>query len=76
VVKGRHEVCGDLCHFLFRYGVRRILFTSLENVFQRTAILGRASVSKQSFSLSLAQELMSEAVCTMPDSIDPPAVPV
>ena len=47
VVEGRHEVCGDLSRLLFRYGVWRILFTSLKDVFQRTAIFGRASVSKQ-----------------------------
>jgi hypothetical protein len=47
VVKGRHEVCGDLCHFLFRYGVWRILFTSLKNVFQSASVVRRASVSKQ-----------------------------
>jgi hypothetical protein len=27
MVEGRHEVCGDLCRFLFGYGVGRILFT-------------------------------------------------
>jgi hypothetical protein len=46
VVKGRHEVCGDLCHFLFRYGVGRILFTSLKDVFQRAAVLGCTSITK------------------------------
>jgi hypothetical protein len=40
--------CGDFCHFLFRYGVGRILFTNLENVLKCSAVLGRASVSKSS----------------------------
>jgi hypothetical protein len=30
-----------------RYGVGRILFTSLKDVLKRAAVLGRASVSKQ-----------------------------
>jgi hypothetical protein len=30
-----------------RYGVGRILFTGIKDVFKRTAVLGRASVSKQ-----------------------------
>jgi hypothetical protein len=34
MAEGRHEVCGDLCHFLFRYSVGRILFTGLENLFE------------------------------------------
>jgi hypothetical protein len=42
VVECRHKVCGDFCHFLFGYSVGRILFTSLEKVFQRTAVIGRA----------------------------------
>jgi hypothetical protein len=47
VVKGRHEVCGDLGHFLLSYGIGRIVFTSLENVFERTAVFGRASVAEE-----------------------------
>jgi hypothetical protein len=41
MVEGRHKVCGDFCHFLFRYRVGRILFASLKNVLQRAAVLGR-----------------------------------
>ena len=47
VVKSRHEVCGDLSRFLFRYSVGRILFTSFKHVFECSAILGRTSVPKQ-----------------------------
>ena len=47
VVESRHEVCGDLCRFLFRYGVGRILFTSFKHLFERTAVLSRASVPEQ-----------------------------
>ena len=43
VVKGRHKIGSDLCHFLFGYGIGGILITGLENVFQRAAVLGRAS---------------------------------
>jgi hypothetical protein len=46
MVEGRHEVCGDLCRFLLGYGIGRILFTGLKNIFQRAAIFGRASVTK------------------------------
>src|SRR5271169_414612 len=31
VVKCRHEVGGDLCRLLFRYGVRKILFISVKD---------------------------------------------
>jgi hypothetical protein len=47
VIKSRHEIGGDLSRFLFCRGVGRILFTALKDVFQRAAILGRASVSEQ-----------------------------
>jgi hypothetical protein len=47
MVKGRHEIRCDLSRFFFRHGVGRILFTGLKNVFQRAAVFGRASVSKQ-----------------------------
>jgi hypothetical protein len=46
VVESRHKIGSDLSRFLFRYGVGRILFTGLENVFKCTAILGRASVNE------------------------------
>ena len=46
-MKGRHKVCGDLCRFLFSDGVGGILLSGFEKVFQRTAVLGRAPVSKQ-----------------------------
>jgi len=45
VIKGGHKVGSNLCGFLFGYGIRRILFTGLKDVFQRAAVLGRASVS-------------------------------
>jgi hypothetical protein len=47
VIKSRHKVCGDLCHFLFGYGIGGILFTTVKDVLQRAAVLGRASVAKQ-----------------------------
>ena len=47
LVKGRHKACGDLCRFLFSDGVGGILLSGFEKVFQRTAVLGRASVSEQ-----------------------------
>jgi hypothetical protein len=47
VVKCRHKVGGDLCHFLFGYALWDILLIAFENVFQRAAVLGRASVSEQ-----------------------------
>jgi hypothetical protein len=46
-IKSRHEICGDLCHFFFGHGLREILFIALENVFQRAAVLGRASIPEQ-----------------------------
>jgi hypothetical protein len=48
VVEDRHEVCGDFCRFLFRYGVGRVLITGLKDVLQRTAILGSASYRNNS----------------------------
>jgi hypothetical protein len=33
--KGRHEIGSDFSRFLFRYGVGRILITSLKDVFER-----------------------------------------
>jgi hypothetical protein len=47
VVEGSHKVCGDLCNFLFGYGIGRVLITGLENVFERTAVLSRASITIQ-----------------------------
>jgi hypothetical protein len=47
VIECRHEIRCDLSRFFFRHGVGRILFTSLKDVFQRTAVLGRASITKQ-----------------------------
>jgi hypothetical protein len=47
MVKGRHEVRCDLSRFLFSYGVGRILFTGLKDVFQRATIPGCASIPKQ-----------------------------
>jgi hypothetical protein len=44
VIECGHEVGNDLSRFLFRYGIERILLTRLENVFERAAILGRASI--------------------------------
>jgi hypothetical protein len=41
------KIGGDLSRLLFRNGVRRILFATLKDVFQRTAVLGRASVAEQ-----------------------------
>ena len=46
VVEGRHKIGGDLGHFLFRYGIGRILFTGFKDVFQSASVLGSASVSK------------------------------
>jgi hypothetical protein len=37
VVKGRHKISGNLCRFLVGYGVGRMLFTSLKEVFQCAA---------------------------------------
>jgi hypothetical protein len=45
--KSGHEIGGDFSSFLFRYGVGRILFTTLKDVFQCAAISGRASTPKQ-----------------------------
>jgi hypothetical protein len=42
-----HEVGSNLCGFLFGYGIRRILFTGLKDVFQSAAIFRCGSVSKQ-----------------------------
>jgi hypothetical protein len=36
--KGGHKVGSNLCGFLFGYGIRRILFTGLKDVFQSAAI--------------------------------------
>jgi hypothetical protein len=47
VVKGRHEVGGDLSRFFFGHGIGRILFTTLKDVSSVPPIIGRASVSKQ-----------------------------
>jgi hypothetical protein len=47
VIKGGHKVGSNLCGFLFGYGIRRILFTGLKDVFQSAAIFRCASVSKQ-----------------------------
>src|ERR1700722_17291664 len=47
VVKSRHKIGSDLSRFLFGYGVGRILFTGLKDVFERAAVLGRASIPKQ-----------------------------
>jgi hypothetical protein len=46
-IKGRHKVCGDLCRFLFCYGVGRVLITGLKDVFKCAAIFGRGPVSKE-----------------------------
>jgi hypothetical protein len=48
VIEGRHEVGSDLSRFLFGYGIGRILFASLKDVFQRAAVLGRASITNTS----------------------------
>jgi hypothetical protein len=47
VIKGGHKVGSNLCGFLFGYGIGRILFTGLKDVFQSAAIFRCASVSKQ-----------------------------
>jgi len=47
VVEGRHKICGDLCHFIFGYGVGGILSTGFKHVLKCTALFGRASVAKQ-----------------------------
>jgi hypothetical protein len=47
VIESRHEIRGDLCCFLFSYGVGRILLSTFKDVFQRSAVLGRATISKQ-----------------------------
>jgi hypothetical protein len=47
VIKGRHEVGGDLSRFLFRYGIGRILFTGFKHVLKRSTIFRRASIAKQ-----------------------------
>jgi hypothetical protein len=39
VIEYRHKVCGDFCHFLFGYGIGRILFTTLK----ATAMTNRSS---------------------------------
>ena len=38
MIEGRHQVCGDLCHFLFGYRIGRILFTSLKDVLKCSTI--------------------------------------
>ncbi len=38
----------DLSRILFRYGVGRILFTSLKDVFKSPTVLGRASITNSS----------------------------
>jgi hypothetical protein len=48
VIESRHEIRGDLSRFLFRYGIGRILFASIKDVFQRAAVLGRASIPNSS----------------------------
>jgi hypothetical protein len=45
VIKSRQKVGCDLSRFLFGYGIGRILVATLKDVFQRAAVLGRASVS-------------------------------
>jgi hypothetical protein len=47
VVKGRHEVGGNLCRLLFGYGVGRILFTGPKDVFQRTTVLAPTLVAEK-----------------------------
>jgi hypothetical protein len=46
VIKGRHEIGGDLSHLLFCYRIGRILFTASKDVLKSTAIFGSASVTK------------------------------
>jgi hypothetical protein len=43
-IKGRHKISSNFSRFLFGYGIGRILFTGLKDVFQRAAVLGCASV--------------------------------
>jgi hypothetical protein len=38
VIKGGHKVGSNLCGLLFGYGIGRILFTGLKDVFQSAAI--------------------------------------
>jgi hypothetical protein len=47
VIKSGHEIGGDLSRLPFRNGVGRILITGVKDVFQRAAVLCRASVAKQ-----------------------------
>jgi hypothetical protein len=47
VIKAHHKVRSDLGRLLFGYGIGRILFIGLKDVFQRTAVLRRSSISKQ-----------------------------
>jgi hypothetical protein len=41
VIKGGHKVGSNLCGFLFGYGIGRILFTDVKDVFQSAAITVR-----------------------------------
>jgi hypothetical protein len=57
VIEGRRKICGDLCRFLFGYGIGRILSTGFKHVLKCTALFGRASVPSQMTIGELKDEL-------------------
>ncbi len=47
MIKGRHEIGSDLGGFLLGYCIGRVLIASLKDIFERAAVLGRASIPEQ-----------------------------